>query len=192
MSIDHEAALARIRELEAANKEVGDALRSVSKHYESAIARAEALESRFPCDMGCVEAAEETCSRHGRTPDDIWRIVNEVIEQRDKQIARAKVAEAKVAAERWASWDQGHYAGCDNPDDCGEHINPYLRPGVLTEVQAGAGASGPCCRRESIDHGTEDCERCEDRVPTTCSCYGSGPDRFIDPQCPHHGEVVQA
>lgn len=33
---------------------------------------------------------------------------------------------------------------------------------ALTEVQAGAEASGPCCRRESIDYGTEDCERCDD------------------------------
>lgn len=34
-------------------------------------------EERFPCDGGCFEEPEETCSRDGRTPADLWRIITE-------------------------------------------------------------------------------------------------------------------
>lgn len=105
---------------------------------DAAIARAEAAEARYPCDELCVECPEETCSQHGRAPADIWRIVNEIGKERDEALA-------KVAAESWACWDQGHQATCESPDGCQEHGNPYPFPfrAVLTEVQAGAGDTCP-------------------------------------------------
>lgn len=45
-------------------------------------------EDRFPCDGGCVDAPEETCSRHGRSPADLWRIIGEVAAERDTAIER--------------------------------------------------------------------------------------------------------
>lgn len=33
-------------------------------------------EQRYPCDAGCLEAPEEECSRHGRTPQQLWEMVD--------------------------------------------------------------------------------------------------------------------
>lgn len=52
-------------------------------------------ESRIlPCDAACTDAPEEDCSRHGREPADLWRIIVEVQAQRDE----AREALARVEA----------------------------------------------------------------------------------------------
>ena len=52
-------------------------------------------ESRvLPCDGGCAEAPEEDCSRHGRTPAELWAMLAEVMAQRDA----AREALARVEA----------------------------------------------------------------------------------------------
>jgi hypothetical protein len=50
-----------------------------------------ALEARFPCDKGCYEAPEEDCSRHGRSPADLWKVIHEV--QRQMSDLRTVVAD---------------------------------------------------------------------------------------------------
>lgn len=55
-------------------------------------------ETRFPCDGFCSDAPEEDCSRHGRTPAELWRIVTEVQAQRDA--AQARVVELTAEVER--------------------------------------------------------------------------------------------
>lgn len=40
-------------------------------------------ERRFPCDGGCVDEPEETCARDGRTPRDLWNLID--TERREKQ-----------------------------------------------------------------------------------------------------------
>lgn len=42
-------------------------------------------ESRIlPCDAGCVNYPEEDCSRHGREPSVLWRIIDEIRSERDQ------------------------------------------------------------------------------------------------------------
>ena len=41
------------------------------------------FKDRFPCDGVCVDAPEEACSRHGRSPADLWRIIGEVAAERN-------------------------------------------------------------------------------------------------------------
>ncbi len=44
-------------------------LRNVVKDYDT----------NFPCDGGCNinDGPEETCSRHGRSPRDLWNLLDE-------------------------------------------------------------------------------------------------------------------
>ena len=49
----------------------------------SLVEHVERLERRFPCDAGCFDAPEEECSRHGRTPAELWAIVESVQSQRE-------------------------------------------------------------------------------------------------------------
>ena len=56
-------------------------------------------EQDYPCDGGCVEYPEECCSRHGRKPDDIWRIVNDVGAERDDALAECAVLRESLADE---------------------------------------------------------------------------------------------
>lgn len=53
--------------LEAAEKELST-LRNVVKDYDT----------NFPCDGGCNtnDGPEETCSRHGRSPSDLWNLLD--------------------------------------------------------------------------------------------------------------------
>lgn len=52
-------------------------------------------ESRIlPCDGACTDYAEEDCSRHGREPADLWRIIDEIRAERDA----AREALARVEA----------------------------------------------------------------------------------------------
>ena len=46
-------------------------------------AEREWFKDRFPCDGVCVDAPEEACSRHGRNPADLWRIIGEVAAERN-------------------------------------------------------------------------------------------------------------
>jgi hypothetical protein len=62
---------------------------------ERLTAEREWFKDRFPCDGVCVDAPEEACSRHGRNPADLWRIIGEVTAERDAQTKRAE------RLERW-------------------------------------------------------------------------------------------
>lgn len=63
-------------------------LRNVAKDYDT----------NFPCDGGCnIHAGpEEECSRHGRSPRDLWGIISGLIEERDAEKARADHLESRL------------------------------------------------------------------------------------------------
>lgn len=71
---------------------------------EASEARARASESalrdydaNFPCDGGCgYDGPEETCSRHGRSPADLWSIAEEQIKRANDAGARLREAEALI------------------------------------------------------------------------------------------------
>ena len=74
-------------------------------------ARAEQCEwfnDRFPCDGVCVDAPEEACSRHGRNPADLWRIIGEVTAERDA--LAAQVARVEEVLDHWRTVDEGNAA----------------------------------------------------------------------------------
>lgn len=86
------------------------------KRAEKAEAERDGWEQRFrelqtesrvlPCDGGCVNAPEEDCSRHGRTPAELWRIIDEVRAERDaarEVLARVEALAASIAAESEAA-----------------------------------------------------------------------------------------
>ena len=73
----------------------------MQKDIERLTTEREWSEDRFPCDGGCVDAPEETCSRHGRSPADLWRIIGQVTAERDA--LAAQVAEGVHLADVWAS-----------------------------------------------------------------------------------------
>ena len=53
-------------------------------HFQIASLRAEILrwETKYPCDGGCdYNGPEEMCSRHGRSPSEIWDIVDNLNSQ---------------------------------------------------------------------------------------------------------------
>ena len=57
-------------------------------------AEREWFKDRFPCDGVCVDAPEEACSRHGRNPADLWRIIGEVAAERNAlAVAHARESE---------------------------------------------------------------------------------------------------
>ena len=62
-------------------------------------AEREWFNDRFPCDGVCVDAPEEACSRHGRNPADLWRIIGEVAAERNA--LAAQVARVEALAEEW-------------------------------------------------------------------------------------------
>jgi len=70
------AALAAVARLTAER----DAFR---KREECLSNEVEWWKERFPCDGMCSDAPEEDCSRHGRSPADLWRIISEVAAERD-------------------------------------------------------------------------------------------------------------
>jgi hypothetical protein len=71
----------------------------MQKDVERLTAERDWYKDRFPCDGGCVDEPEETCSRHGRSPADLWRIIGEVAAERNA--LTAKVARAEALAEDW-------------------------------------------------------------------------------------------
>ena len=71
----------------------------MQKDIERLTTEREWSEDRFPCDGGCVDAPEETCSRHGRSPADLWRIIGQVTAERDA--LAAQVARVESLAGQW-------------------------------------------------------------------------------------------
>jgi hypothetical protein len=69
----------------------------MQKDVERLTAEREWSEDRFPCDGACVDAPEETCSRHGRNPADLWRIIGEVAAERNALAA----AHARESEKVW-------------------------------------------------------------------------------------------
>lgn len=62
-------------------------------------AKVEGFEKQFPCDGGCNpnDGPNEECSRHGRTPKELWGFIAEDIVGRDAATERAETAEARIA-----------------------------------------------------------------------------------------------
>lgn len=56
------------------------------------------------CDGGCNynTGPEETCSRHGRPVAEVWGIVQQIADERDKAVAEAVAAERERERERCA------------------------------------------------------------------------------------------
>lgn len=82
-------------------------------------------ESRIlPCDGACTDAPEEDCSRHGREPADLWRIIGEVQAQRDA--AREALARVEALPDDWWCGDET----CDG--ECG----PCWYAGSLSDALA--------------------------------------------------------
>jgi hypothetical protein len=71
----------------------------MQKDIERLTTEREWSEDRFPCDGGCVDAPEEACSRHGRNPADLWRIIGQVTAERDA--LAAQVARVEKLAGQW-------------------------------------------------------------------------------------------
>ena len=80
----------------------------MQKDIERLTTEREWSEDRFPCDGGCVDAPEETCSRHGRSPADLWRIIGQVTVERDA--LAAQVARVEEVLEHWRTVDEGNAA----------------------------------------------------------------------------------
>ena len=74
-----------VRRLEAEN----DALRAQIAWWEE----------KFPCDGLCSDAPEEDCSRHGRTPVDLWERYTEAANA--AAALRATLARVEALADEW-------------------------------------------------------------------------------------------
>lgn len=73
------------------------------------------FEERYPCDGMCRDYPEEDCSRHGRTPADLWQIVAEVQSQRDALTAQINAIQDRPAtAARNRLDDRARHAGVDS------------------------------------------------------------------------------
>ena len=75
-------------------------------------AEREWFKDRFPCDGACVDAPEEACSRHGRNPADLWRIIREVAAERNALAAQVD------RVEKLAEWFDSVQAEHLSQDDC--------------------------------------------------------------------------
>ncbi len=51
---------------------------------------------KYPCDRSCnwADGPAEDCSKHGRPPAEVWKIVGDVSSQRDAALARIARVEA--------------------------------------------------------------------------------------------------
>ena len=94
--------LARLRVANAVMAVADEEMRSRMVWRDITAAKLLQMEKDFPCDGGCVEAPEEDCTRHGRKPADLWKIINEMNEQivsmqeRDRRLAHGVWGEALV------------------------------------------------------------------------------------------------
>ncbi len=84
----------------------------MQKDVERLTAEREWFKDRFPCDGACVDAPEEACSRHGRNPADLWRIIREVAAERDALAAQVD------RVEKLAEWFDSVQAEHLSQDDC--------------------------------------------------------------------------
>jgi hypothetical protein len=91
----------------------------MQKDVERLTAEREWSEDRFPCDGACVDAPEETCSRHGRNPADLWRIIGEVAAERNALAA----AHARESEKVW----QPCVSACPGGRRCTPTLSPALR-----------------------------------------------------------------
>ena len=111
----------------------------MQKDIERLTTEREWSEDRFPCDGGCVDAPEETCSRHGRSPADLWRIIGQVTAERDA--LAAQVARVESLAEDWRYKGQfgwGPWQLGEGPDPEGyvmDHCASAIRA-VLADPEA--------------------------------------------------------
>ena len=101
-------------------------------------AEREWFKDRFPCDGVCVDAPEEACSRHGRNPADLWRIIGEVAAERDA--LAAKMARVESLGEEWMAMDEAHADYFSR-----ERLDPTLAVRVATvrQEQLQAALAGP-------------------------------------------------
>lgn len=55
-------------------------------------------EDDFPCDMGCYAdgSPHEDCSQHGRSPADLWSIIQQISVERDNAIRKVEAAAALI------------------------------------------------------------------------------------------------
>ena len=113
---------------------------------ESLTAEREWFKDRFPCDGVCVDAPEEACSRHGRSPADLWRIIGEVAAERDA--LAAQVARVEKLAEEWRYKGQfgwGAWQLGEGPDPEGyvmDHCASALRA-ALADAEADTSDTQP-------------------------------------------------
>lgn len=66
------AEVRRLRERAEAHAVTVQQAVAVERQRDEARAEVERWEADFPCDEGCRDYPEETCSRHGRRPADLW------------------------------------------------------------------------------------------------------------------------
>lgn len=131
--LGHAGCIATIR------TEVGAALDEATQILSAELA--EALAVRMPCDAGCVEYPEEECSRHGRTPADLWQQLYAVAKQRDA--LAAELDKDRHEFSPWSHDEQRCSAGWPNPSEyckcrADEPLHRTSRV-VLAELAAEAG-----------------------------------------------------
>ena len=141
----------------------------MQKDIERLTTEREWSEDRFPCDGGCVDAPEETCSRHGRSPADLWRIIGQVTAERDA--LAAQVARVESLAEDWRYKGQFGWG----PWQIGEGPDPE---GYVMDHCASALRDALAGSEADHDMPTENwtCPRCNRELPAqvwVCDCVPS-------------------
>jgi hypothetical protein len=146
----------------------------MQKDIERLTTEREWSEDRFPCDGGCVDAPEETCSRHGRSPADLWRIIGEVAAERDA--LAAQVARVEALGEKWLAMDEANADAFAR-----ERLDPTLAVRVATvrqeQLQAALAGSEADTGAEEAGHRCEpyysraECGQCgwQEQWCVTCS-----------------------
>ena len=99
---------ARARRAEAEVARLTAERDALQKREEYLVNEVEWWKERFPCDGPCSDAPEEACSRHGRSPADLWRIIGEVTAERDA--LTAQVARVEEVLDHWRTVDEGNAA----------------------------------------------------------------------------------
>lgn len=109
--------------LEAAERELR-MLRNTVKDYDT----------NFPCDGGCNtnDGPEETCSRHGRSPRDLWDLLDRA---RSGAHTLGEIVERHVEDTlRWAGMED--QVGSDDPDQQLAWERCAEMPGRIAALQA--------------------------------------------------------
>ena len=89
-------------------------IRRLVREHDKAQRELAWMSERLPCDGLCSDAPEEDCSRHGRTPKELWAAITEVQQQRDEARAEAEHERDLLAQ---AMWDARAALGYDNDGD---------------------------------------------------------------------------